>query len=158
MVGQMMNIGYPVGLTPAAVRIGKCAVGIHRPHRDLTIIPRMTWKIQCTELNEKNHSASQPRSLNENLLAVLANTSQMKPVWPWEIKVNLAETPSFMMRVHSPPHSFCRFSAVYFMVLICSSCVCSWFLSLPKVRPFTRCCARSPTTSHHKHFVSLELY
>lgn len=71
----------------------------------------------------------------------------MKPGWPWEIKVNLAKTPSFTMRVHSPPPESWKSSTPSFMVLTCCSCVSSWLLSSPKVRCFARSCVRSLTTS-----------
>lgn len=85
----------------------------------------MTFKIQGMELNEKPLMDSQPCSLNEKLLPILANISQMKPMWPWEMKVNLAKTLGFTVRVHSSPHDFCKFSTLNFMVLTCCSCVCS---------------------------------
>lgn len=64
MVGQVVDIVYPIELTPTAVWIGKCALGVHIPHRNL-IIPGMPLKIQHTECNEKPLRASQPRSLKE---------------------------------------------------------------------------------------------
>ena len=37
MVGQMMDIVQPTGLTHDAVRIGKCTLEFHIPHRNFII-------------------------------------------------------------------------------------------------------------------------